>query len=295
MITGSRRGELCALTWGDVDVERAVLWVPNSIAQTKAGLKKKPTKTRKGRRVALDPYTLELLAEHRQRCVDRCSALGCSLSREAYLFSPAPDGSTPFVPRSVTQRYRRMAVKLKLRSTRLPSLRHYSATELIAAGVDIRTVAGRLGHDSGGVTTLKVYAAWVDHAETLGHERVPGLGHRLPQLERHRRDRRRPGRPACRARSEPGHRAWRLPARGGRDCGRVVPQDRDYGRAPPGRLVNRPLRRASPQHCDGRHPAGPVPRVHPRHVAGCDRLRRARRAGRHPDRPQNRSNREPGS
>jgi hypothetical protein len=45
------------------------------------------------------------------------------------------------------------------------SLRHYSATELIAAGVDVRTVAGRLGHGSGGATTLKVYAAWVDEAD----------------------------------------------------------------------------------------------------------------------------------
>jgi integrase len=93
MITGSRRGELCALTWGDVDAERAVLWVPNSIAQTRVGLKKKPTKTRKGRRVALDPHTLELLAEHRQRCADRCEALGCKVSREAHLFSPAPQAA----------------------------------------------------------------------------------------------------------------------------------------------------------------------------------------------------------
>jgi len=58
-----------------------------------------------------------------------------------------------------------MATKLKLRSTRLHSLRHYSATELVAAGVDLRTVAGRLGHGSGGATTLKVYAAWVDEAD----------------------------------------------------------------------------------------------------------------------------------
>ncbi len=58
-----------------------------------------------------------------------------------------------------------MATKLKLRSTRLHSLRHYSATELIAAGIDLRTVAGRLGHGSGGATTLKVYAAWVDEAD----------------------------------------------------------------------------------------------------------------------------------
>jgi integrase len=58
-----------------------------------------------------------------------------------------------------------MAIKLGLRSTRLHSLRHYSATELIAAGVNVRTVAGRLGHGSGGATTLKVYAAWVDQAD----------------------------------------------------------------------------------------------------------------------------------
>ena len=46
-------------------------------------------------------------------------------------------------------------------ATHLHSLRHYSATELLTAGVDLRTVAGRLGHGGGGATTLKVYAAWV--------------------------------------------------------------------------------------------------------------------------------------
>ena len=35
------------------------------------------------------------------------------------------------------QRFRRLAQRLKLRSTRLHSLRQYSATELIAAGVDV--------------------------------------------------------------------------------------------------------------------------------------------------------------
>jgi len=65
----------------------------------------------------------------------------------------------------MSQRYRRLAERLRLRSKRLHSLRHYSATELIAAGVDIRTVAGRLGHGSGGATTLKVYAAWVADAD----------------------------------------------------------------------------------------------------------------------------------
>jgi site-specific recombinase XerD len=175
MLTGSRRGEMCALRWTHVDFERAILWVPRSVVQTKAGLKEKETKTKKRRRVALDPRTLSLLEEHRDRWAKQCAGLGCTLAEDAYLFSPAPDGSTPFVPRSLTQRYRRMATRLKLRSTRLHSLRHYSATELIAAGVDLRTVAGRLGHGSGGATTLKVYAAWVDEADRRAATTMAGI------------------------------------------------------------------------------------------------------------------------
>jgi len=59
-------------------------------------------------------------------------------------------------------------------------LRHYSATELIAAGVDVRTVAGRLGHGGGGgTTTLKVYSAFVAEAD----QRAAGsLSGRLPAL-----------------------------------------------------------------------------------------------------------------
>ncbi|MGW0231504.1 hypothetical protein ACWDWO_24625 [Actinopolymorpha singaporensis] len=51
-----------------------------------------------------------------------------------------------------------MAASLGIRTT-LHKLHHYSATELIAAGVDVRTIAGRLGHGGGGATTLRVYAA----------------------------------------------------------------------------------------------------------------------------------------
>jgi hypothetical protein len=94
------------------------------------------------------------------------------LSPDAFLFSQAPDNSTPLKPRAVTQRYRRMATRLKLRSTRLHALRHYSATELLAAGVDLRTVAGRLGHGSGGVTTLRTYAARVEQADRRAAETI---------------------------------------------------------------------------------------------------------------------------
>ena len=58
-------------------------------------------------------------------------------------------------------------------------LRHYTATELISAGVDVRTVAGRLGHGGGGTTTLRTYAAWVAEAD----QRAAGaLDEHMPAL-----------------------------------------------------------------------------------------------------------------
>jgi NUDIX domain/Bacterial regulatory proteins, gntR family len=52
-----------------------------------------------------------------------------------------------------------------LRSTRIHALRHYSATELLSVGVDLRTVTGRPGHASGSATTLRFYAAWVEKVD----------------------------------------------------------------------------------------------------------------------------------
>lgn len=165
MLIGPRRGEISALRWHHVDLDRATVWVQRSNTQSRAGVVEKSTKTGRKRRVALDPHTVELMRTHRERWISRLAALGVEFSPDGFVFSPSPDGRAPYAPRTISQRYRRLALRLKLRSTRLHSLRHYSATELVAAGVDIRTVAGRLGHGSGGATTLRVYAAWVEEAD----------------------------------------------------------------------------------------------------------------------------------
>jgi integrase len=93
------------------------------------------------------------------------------------VFSLAPDASTPLLPDTVSQRYSKMAARLSI-DTHIHALRHYSATELIASGADIRTVAGRLGHGGGGTTTLRVYAAWVSEAD---HRAANMLGPRMPK------------------------------------------------------------------------------------------------------------------
>lgn len=151
MTTGARRGELCGLRWSHLSLPNSVLTIRRAIAQHRADRFEKDTKTHKQRRVSLDPETVKALTEHWERCSTRCEALGVPLSRDAFVFSPAPDRRAHLVPSSVSQRYSRLAARLGI-DTHLHCLRHYPATELIAAGVDVRTVAGRLGHNGGGVT-----------------------------------------------------------------------------------------------------------------------------------------------
>jgi integrase len=155
MVTGARRAELCALRWTHVDLEAGVLILRRAVYVDEDGqVHEKDTKTHQQRRVALDPDTVEVLREHRRRCEERAALVGMPLSADARLFSYEPDGSTCWLPDTVTQRYGRLALKLGIK-THLHALRHYSATELITAGVDVRTVAGRLGHGGGGATTLR--------------------------------------------------------------------------------------------------------------------------------------------
>lgn len=72
---------------------------------------------------------------------------------EVFVFSASSDGSSGLVPSSVTQRYDRVVHQLEIKTT-LHKLRHYSATGLVPAGVDVRTIASRLGQGSGGITAL---------------------------------------------------------------------------------------------------------------------------------------------
>ena len=174
MTTGARRGEVCGLQWKHVDLETATITIRRTIYVDAQGrLQEKDTKTHQQRRVVLDAETAVVLRERRARAAAQTEALGSSLQPDCYVFSGDPESRVPTNPDSVTQRYKRMANSLKIDTT-LKSLRHYSATELISAGVDVRTVAGRLGHGGGGATTLRVYTAWTSEADQRAARVVSG-------------------------------------------------------------------------------------------------------------------------
>jgi len=80
---------------------------------------------------------------------------------DAFVLSPAPDGSVPLRPNLATDVFRRIRHDVGLDTARLHDLRHFVATQLIGAGHDIRTVSGRLGHAQTS-TTLNTYAAFLN-------------------------------------------------------------------------------------------------------------------------------------
>lgn len=180
MVTGCRRGELCGLQWRDVDSDSRVLSVAFSEQELGRRRRCKDIKTHQKRRISFYRDTEQVLLALRNLAVERCTALGLELDETAYLFSYQLDGAESWKPSTCSQRYGRTARRLKLTSTRLHSLRQYSATELIGAGVDLRTVAGRLGHGSGGATTLRVYSAWNpgadERAATVISKQLPRPG-----------------------------------------------------------------------------------------------------------------------
>jgi integrase len=173
MVTGMRRGEVLALRWSDADLIAGMLAIRRNYVRSQARGIEKDTKTHQMRRISLDPQTVAVLSDHRARYEEQMRSVGGEPSNRAFVFSYQPMRDTPADPSAITRRYGHMCAALGIDS-HLHALRHYSATELLTAGVDLRTVAGRLGHGGGGATTLRVYAAWVGESDRHAAEVLGG-------------------------------------------------------------------------------------------------------------------------
>ena len=156
-MTGCRRGELCALRWTDLDWDTHTLTVARSIYETAGGgWAEKPTKTHQVRRIGLDDLAIETFQAQRDSVDALARQLRLTPEPDGFIFSPSPVGTEPTRPDVVTRFFIRAAKQAGVK-THLHALRHFSATQGIASGADVVTVAGRLGHRDPSVT-LRVYS-----------------------------------------------------------------------------------------------------------------------------------------
>ena len=160
--TGARRGELCALRWRAINFQDETLTIASAVVEgVHSRLFEKDTKTHGSRKIALDEFTMGALRSHMDRCEERAKTCSSTLTQEAFVFSPDPDGRRPAAPNDVTKEFMRLRDRSGLESVRLHDFRHFAATRLLAAGVSVRTVSGRLGHASASMT-LGVYAHFLE-------------------------------------------------------------------------------------------------------------------------------------
>lgn len=169
-VVGSRRGETAGLQWHDVDFDAGTVTIRRAIANIpKQGLVVTSTKTgSKGhRQVAVSLPTLVALRRLRLANFEAGLAVGVPQTEASWVFTQ--DFVNPMSASGWTKKFRDAADAVGLKDVRLHDLRHFVATELLAAGIDVRTVAGRLGHANPAMT-LSVYAAWMPARDRAASE-----------------------------------------------------------------------------------------------------------------------------
>jgi len=158
VVTGARRGELCALRWSDCDLDAGTVRIARSMIDLPGRVDEKSTKNHQARVVSLGAAGTAVLQKHRAEVEERARIGETAVRPDAYVFSRRLDGGAPIRPDSVTGAFTRLRDKVGLPSLHFHSLRHFAATQLAARGdVAIRTIAGRLGHADASVT-MKVYS-----------------------------------------------------------------------------------------------------------------------------------------
>jgi integrase len=154
--TGMRRGEVCGLTWRDVDLDAATITVQRArVTVKRADVRESKPKTHAGRRqVELDKETRAALEAWQERQQAEREEWPGQWPDHGLVFT-LQDG-TALHPDYLSRAFQAHEKRAKLPTIRLHDLRHTHATLLVAAGVPVKVVSERLGHSTPAFT-MTVY------------------------------------------------------------------------------------------------------------------------------------------
>lgn len=134
---GLRRGEILALIWTDIDLDKHTVTIQQS-------------KTQSGRRtLPLPPVLLDFLRQHRYQQDQERQRQDW---KENMLVFPSARG-TPLLARNLVRHFKSVLDRAGLPDIRFHDLRHTAATFLIAQGVNLHVVKNILGHSRISVTS----------------------------------------------------------------------------------------------------------------------------------------------
>ncbi len=144
MSTGIRIGELCALQWKDIDLEKRILTVRKTIQriQCRDNFKKtkliitEPKSESSKRHIPIPEFMIEFLKKFQDKT-------------EQYILS---DNYKPIEPRTMQYRFAKILKNVNLPSVHFHALRHMFASNCIKLGFDVKALSEILGHSSVEIT-----------------------------------------------------------------------------------------------------------------------------------------------
>lgn len=144
LTTGMRQGEILGLRWKDVDLEKGILYVKQTLSHD--GQKFSPLpKTAAGRRsITIPSEVIHDLKKHKSMVTDEKRACGQSYTDNNLVVCTTL--GTPQSPRNLNRTYQRLLKTVDVPKIRFHDLRHTHATLLLVQGVNPKVVSERLGH-----------------------------------------------------------------------------------------------------------------------------------------------------
>lgn len=169
--TGLRRGELLALKWDDIDLDKGMLSVRRSLGRSVTeGIVIAEPKTRQGRRsLHLSAQLVGALRVHRKNQLERRLQAGADWKDTGYVFTTGI--GTSLDPRVIGIDFKRVLEKAELPSVRFHDLRHSAATIALSQGVHPKVVSEMLGHSRISLT-LDVYSHSLPTLQAEAAERM---------------------------------------------------------------------------------------------------------------------------
>lgn len=160
MATGIRIGELCALKWSDIDLDKKVITVRHTLQRIKDIFGSKATKliitnpksNSSAREIPIPEFIIPILKR-------------LETVSENFLLSGTEKITEP---RTLQYRFKSILKRLNIPYVSFHSLRHQFATDCIALGFDVKTLSEILGHSSVEVTLNRyVHSSFERKAECM--------------------------------------------------------------------------------------------------------------------------------
>ncbi|MFT8890126.1 MAG: tyrosine-type recombinase/integrase [Ethanoligenens sp.] len=175
LFTGLRRGELCGLSWSDINFERHLVNIERaSQYQIGKGVVEKSTKNDSSiRSIKIPAFVIEQLSTYRAWWNKQKLLYGESWHGEKERLFVQANGK-PINPDTINFWMNRFLEQHQLEHITPHSLRHTFATLQIAAGVDIRTLQARTGHAQAS-TLVNIYSHAIKSAQEAASDALEDL------------------------------------------------------------------------------------------------------------------------